>query len=253
MDGLRSSAAGQVSRGQETRHESEIQASSSGPGSSTRPSRIRVLIADDHKLVCAGLRMVLERAGLEVVGEAPTGRKAIEMAQEAKPDVILLDIIMPDMDGLQALSAIRATLPKTTVIMSTAYARPDFMARAIALGAAGYITKDEDPTVIPRAIAAVVDGEAIVNREILTLALRELSGATKGAPAGPGGELPTLTAQQLRVLTLIAEGMDNATIADTLSISVNTVKTHVRDILVKLAVTDRTQAAIWAFRNGLVG
>ena len=231
------------------------------PGAATgmQPARadgdapVRVLIADDHKLVCMGLRMLLERDGFTVVGEASTGRQAVQLGKETKPDVILLDIIMPDMDGLHALSALRAALPKTSVIMSTAYARPDFLARAIALGAAGYITKDDEPASIPRAIRAVVDGEAIVNREILTLALRELSGLSRTTPVGPDKEVTALTPQQLRVLSLIAEGMDNATIADTLSLSKNTIKTHVREIFARLRVTDRTQAAIWALRNGLVG
>ncbi len=217
------------------------------------PTPIRVLIADDHKLVCIGLRMVLERAGFDVVGEASTGRQAVERARELDPQVILLDIIMPDMDGLQALAALRASMPHTSVIMSTAYARPDFLARAIAAGAAGYITKDDDPASIPRIVRSVVEGEAIVNRDILTLALRELSGLTKTSPMGPQGEKPALTPQQLRVLSLIAEGMDNATIADTLSVSKNTVKTHVRDIFARLGVNDRTQAAIWALRTGMVG
>ena len=213
---------------------------------------VRVLIADDHKLVCMGMRMLLEKAGFDVVGEASTGRQALQLGKETEPDVILLDIIMPDMDGLHALSALRAALPQTSVIMSTAYARPDFLARAIALGAAGYITKDDEPSSIPRAVRAVVDGEAIVNRDILTLALRELSSQTRTTPLGPDKEATALTPQQLRVLSLIAEGMDNATIAETLSLSKNTIKTHVREIFSRLGVTDRTQAAIWALRNGLV-
>jgi DNA-binding NarL/FixJ family response regulator len=213
---------------------------------------VRVLIADDHKLVCMGMRMLLENAGFEVVGEASTGRQAVQLGKETEPDVILLDIIMPDMDGLHALSALRAALPQTSVIMSTAYARPDFLARAIALGAAGYITKDDEPASIPRAVRAVVEGDAIVNREMLTLALRELSTLSRTTPVAPDKEATALTPQQLRVLSLIAEGMDNATIADTLSLSKNTIKTHVREIFSRLGVTDRTQAAIWALRNGLV-
>lgn len=229
---------------------------SAGPAVQLRKANgdvpVRVLIADDHKLVCMGMRMLLEKAGFDVVGEASTGRQAIQLGKETEPDVILLDIIMPDMDGLHALSALRAALPQTSVIMSTAYARPDFLARAIALGAAGYITKDDEPSSIPRSIHAVVDGEAIVNRDILTLALRELSNQTWSTPVGLDKEATALTPQQLRVLSLIAEGMDNATIADALSLSKNTIKTHVREIFSRLGVTDRTQAAIWALRNGLV-
>jgi DNA-binding NarL/FixJ family response regulator len=214
--------------------------------------KVRVLIADDHRLVSLGLRMVLERAGMEVVGEAATGRLAVEMAEKFEPDVVLLDILMPDMDGLQALGAMRSSVPRASIIIITAYARPDFLARAVAMGAAGYITKDEDPAKIPVAVRAVVDGEAIVNRELLEMALRELSETARAHTGAPRPESHSLTPQQKRVLTLIAEGLDNDTIAQTLSVSKNTVKTHVREIFQKLGVTDRTQAAVWALRNGFL-
>jgi DNA-binding NarL/FixJ family response regulator len=146
----------------------------------------------------------------------------------------------------------RSGVPRASIIIITAYARPDFLARAVAMGAAGYITKDEDPAKIPVAVRAVVDGEAIVNRELLEMALRELSETAKAHPGGPVHDVPALTPQQKRVLTLIAEGLDNDTIAQTLSVSKNTVKTHVREIFQKLGVTDRTQAAVWALRNGFL-
>jgi DNA-binding NarL/FixJ family response regulator len=214
--------------------------------------KVRVLIADDHRLVSLGLRMVMERAGMDVVGEAATGRVAVEMAEKLHPDVVLLDILMPDMDGLQALGAIRSAVPGASIIIITAYARPDFLARAVAMGAAGYITKDEDPAKIPLAVRAVVDGEAIVNRDLLEMALREIGDTPQAHPGRPHQEVPPLTPQQKRVLTLIAEGLDNDTIAQTLSVSKNTVKTHVREIFQKLGVTDRTQAAVWALRNGFL-
>ena len=235
-------------------------AESDAPGASslapdTSPARrpLRVLIADDHHLIRLGLRMVLERDGLDVVGEAATGRQAVEMAKELSPDVVVVDIVMPDMDGFQALAAIRTSLPTASVIMTTAYNRPDYMARAIALGAGGYITKDDEPSSIPRAIRAVAEGEAIVNREILQMALREIAESARSRPKADVLDRPSLTPQQLKVLALIAQGMDNAAIASALSVSRNTVKTHVREIFLKLGVSDRTQAAIRALRLGIVG
>jgi DNA-binding NarL/FixJ family response regulator len=190
---------------------------------------------------------------MDVVGEASTGRQTVDLAKQLTPDVVVLDIVMPDMDGLQALAALRATLPATSVIMTTAYTRPDFMARAIALGAGGYITKDDEPSSIPKAIRAVAEGDAIVNREILQMALREIADSARSSPRPESLDRPTLTPQQLRVLSLITEGMDNAAIAAALSVSRNTVKTHVREIFLKLGVSDRTQAAIRALRLGLAG
>jgi DNA-binding NarL/FixJ family response regulator len=143
-------------------------------------------------------------------------------------------------------------MPQISVIVLTAYGRPDFMARAIALGAAGYIMKDDDTENIRTVVQAVAGGEVIVNPEILRLAFKELSEITHTDIKGPGMDRPSLTPQQLRVLTLIAEGLDNAAIADLLSVSLNTVKTHVRNVFIKLGVSDRTQAAIWAFRHGIV-
>jgi len=226
-------------------------AESDAPGTTCRP--LRVLIADDHKLIRLGLRMVLERDGLDVVGEAATGRQAVDMAKELSPDVVVVDIVMPDMDGFQALAAIRASVPAASIIMITAYTRPDFMARAIALGAGGYITKDDEPSSIPRAIRAVAEGEAIVNRKILQMALREIADSARSRPQTDALDRPSLTPQQLKVLSLIAEGMDNAAIASALSVSRNTVKTHVREIFLKLGVSDRTQAAIRALRLGIAG
>jgi len=224
-----------------------------GAGGVADGAPVRVLIVDDHRLICIAMRMILEREGFLVVGEARTGRQAIEMAKELSPDVILLDIVMPDMDGLQALSGIRSSLPRTSILMLTAYARPDFMARAIAMGAAGYITKEEEPARIARAVRSVVEGEAIVSREMLALAVNELHAASRLASPASDEERPSLTPQQRRVLSLIAEGFDNATIAQTLSVSRNTVKTHIRDLFAKLGVSDRTQAAIWALRHNLLG
>ena len=214
------------------------------------PSKIKVLIADDHAVVSEGLQLYLENAGLEVVGRAASGRQAIDLTEELKPDVVLLDIAMPDMDGMQALAALRRAHPRSTVIMVTASGNPAYMAQAIAKGAAGYILKETSPSGIPHVIRAAYAGQSIVDPRLLRAAL--LAGPEpKPKPKTPGKDV-SLTKQELRVLGLLAKGMDNETIASALVVSKNTVKSHVRKILRKLDVSDRTQAAIWAIRNGMV-
>ncbi len=211
--------------------------------------KIKVIIADDHALICEGLQLVLGKAGINVVGQATTGRQAVAMTLELEPDVVLLDIRMPDMDGLQALGAIKAGRPESSVIMLTSYGNPEYLTRSISMGAAGFLMKDSNPEQVPQAIRAVVSGEAIIDLEILQKVMDELSQATR--PTARQKELPSLTPQEIRILNLITEGFDNNTIAEILSVSPNTVKTHISNIFSKLGVSDRTQAAIWAIRQGL--
>lgn len=213
---------------------------------------IRVLIADDHRLICEGLQLVLTRARQQVVGVAYSGRQVVEMVDELNPDVVILDVRMPDMDGLQALGAIKSSRPETSVIMLTAYSYPEYLARAIMLGAAGFISKDDDPDTVPNAVRAVMAGEAILDLELLQQAMNALSEITHTIPFGSERDRPSLTPQEMKVLTLISEGLDNQAIAVILSVSMNTVKTHIRNIFSKVGVSDRTQAAMWAVRNGLV-
>jgi len=208
------------------------------------PHAIRLLIADDHGVVREGLRTLLTAAGFQVVAMARTGREALQQALRHRPEVVLLDIRMPDMDGLHALEQIKARLPTTAVIILTTYANPSYLTRAIASGAAGYLTKDTDPQAIVTAVQAVATGESLVDQQMLRRALRSLH---------PESRVPTdmLTEQELTVLRLIAQGMSNRDIAAHLHISLNTVKTHVKHIFAKLGVSDRTQAAVWAWRHGL--
>ncbi len=212
---------------------------------------ITVLIADDHGVVREGLRAMLEREGMRVVGEAATGREAVAGTQELSPDVVLLDIRMPDGDGLRALEAIKARQSEVRVIMLTTYANPGYLARAVAAGAAGYLTKETDPDRIVRAIRAAVAGDDLLDYELLRAALSKVT--SEGPITAEPEELPVepLTDQELAVLRLIAAGLANDEIGETLSISINTVKTHVRHIFQKLGVSDRTQAAVWAVRHGL--
>jgi len=156
---------------------------------------------------------------------------------------------MPDMDGLQALAAIKASCPDTSVIILTSFNTPEYITRAISLGAAGYLMKDTTSEGVINAIRTVASGEAILDMEILELVIKELSQATR--PTSLREEIPALTPQEVRVLQLITEGLNNSTIAEILSLSPNTVKSHVRNIFSKLGVSDRTQAAIWAIRRGL--
>jgi DNA-binding NarL/FixJ family response regulator len=215
--------------------------------------RIRVLIADDHGLIVEGLRMVLGRGGLDVVGAASNGRQAVEMTEALKPDVLLLDIRMPDMDGLTALEAIKASGMQTSVIMLTSFDTPEYMAKAIALGAAGFLSKETDPEAIPQAVRAVAAGEAIVDLDLLRAALQMASSPAARPAEFRRAASGDLTEQEVRILKLMAEGMSNSEVAESLSVSRNTVKTHVHNIFAKLGVTDRTQAVILAMRKGMVG
>ncbi len=210
-------------------------------------STIRVIIADDHGVVRAGLRGLLSAAGLDVVGEAATGREALALARLLHPHVVLLDVRMPEMDGLQALAAIKSKLPGVSVVMLTVYASTEYLSRAIAAGAAGYLLKDAEPEEIVRVVQAAAEGDMVIDATLLQSVLEH-------TPVAEGDALQQadLTQQELRVLKLIALGLNNDAIAETLVVSRNTVKTHVRHIFEKLGVSDRTQAAIWAVRNGLV-
>jgi len=212
---------------------------------------ITVLIADDHGVVREGLRAMLEREGMQVVGEAATGHEAVVKTQELSPDVVLLDIRMPDGDGLWALETIKARHPEVCVIMLTTYANPGYLARAVTAGAAGYLTKETDPDRIIAAIRAAVAGDELLDRNLLRAALHNVMSQTDVRIEPEEPPLEPLTEQELAVLRLIAAGLGNEEIGEALSISVNTVKTHIRHIFQKLGVSDRTQAAVWAVRHGL--
>ncbi len=213
--------------------------------------KIRVLIVDDHALVCEGLRLYLVRDGMEVVGTATNGRTAVEMTLALEPDVLLIDIRMPGMDGFQTLAAVKSAKPDAHVIMLTSYPKPEYLERAIFLGAAGFVSKADDPKHIPQAIRIVAAGDAIVNRELLQDVLTEQSTHSALSTDDPEYALPDLTDQETRIIKMVAAGLNNEAITDALSVTRNTMKTHMRNIYTKLGVSDRTQAAIWAIRNGL--
>ncbi|MFN8375100.1 MAG: response regulator transcription factor [Anaerolineae bacterium] len=217
----------------------------------TQPN-VRVAIVDDHGIVRQGLRALLTRLGIEVIGEADSGINAIELARTEKPDVMLLDIRMKDLDGLQALPHIKAASPRTSVIMLTTYANPGYLARAISGGAAGYLSKESDPDQIVRAVRAAAAGDELIDRTLLTAALASVADHSVPSPEPTELDIEPLSERELDVLQLIAQGFSNNTIAETLNVSLPTVKTHVQHILQKLHVSDRTQAALLAIRQNLV-
>ena len=198
---------------------------------------------------------MLEREGLLLVAEASTGREAITQAARTKPQVVLLDIRMPDLDGLQALSAIKEAQPQTAIIMLTSHTYPAYLTRAVSLGAAGFLSKDVDPVKIPATVRAAAEGNHLLDQDLLKLALATAVADTPAPQTISDPELEAISRDQLteaerRVLHLLGQGLDNAAIAQSLNLSKNTVKTHVRHIFEKLHVSDRTQAALWAVRHG---
>jgi len=215
-----------------------------------RSGPARVIIADDHELARAGLRSMLAGdRGLELVGEATNGHEAVALCRELQPDLAVLDVRMPEMDGLAATRAIKQQCPKTSVLIVTTHEHYDYLLAALKAGAAGYMLKDISRSELLMAVRRVLRGESILNGELATRALQRLASET--APyEGPAPE--RLTPREREVLHLIAEGKTNREIAAQLSLSVGTVKIHVEHIIGKMGVSDRTQAAVRAVECGLL-
>jgi DNA-binding NarL/FixJ family response regulator len=207
---------------------------------------IRLLIADDHEVVRSGLKTLLSGSDINVVAEAASGNEALRMAKESQPDVMLLDIRMPDGDGLSALQQIKQEHPELPVLMLSTYDNPTYVSRAVTLGASGYILKGSGREKLLQSIRAAAEGEATWTRE----EMRRMTGAM-AAPRAAGDLEAALTQRETEVLTHLAHGLTNKQIADRLGISYETVKEHVQHILRKIGVADRTQAAVWAVRSGL--
>jgi two-component system, NarL family, response regulator LiaR len=206
---------------------------------------IRILLADDHSVVRQGLRMFLGLdPELEVVGEARNGVEAVRLAQELAPDVVLMDILMPEMDGLEATRRIRAAQPETEVIALTSVLENEKVFDAIRSGAIGYLLKDTESEELCRAIKAAAAGQVQLSPQAAARLLRE------ERPSQPQTE--ALTPRETEVLRLLAHGLANKEIARDLAIGEKTVKTHVSNILSKLGVLSRTQAALQAVRMGLI-
>jgi two-component system, NarL family, response regulator LiaR len=205
-----------------------------------------ILLADDHPVVRQGLRTFLElQDDMEVVGEAATGAEAVAQAAELHPDVVLLDLVMPDLGGVEAARRIRDVSPATKVIVLTSYPDDSGVLPALEAGAVGYLLKDVEPQELANGLRRVHSGDGLLDPAVAPRVIREA--------IEPRAGREVLTARELDVLRLLARGLPNKLIARDLGIAERTVKTHVSSILAKLGVTDRTQAALHAVREHLVG
>ena len=210
-------------------------------------NKISVLIADDHAVVRGGLRALLDtEEGIDVVGEAADGVEAITRARALNPDVILLDLMMPRKDGLEVITEIRESDPSARILVLSSFSDDEMVFSAIKGGALGYLLKDSSPSELLQAIREVYNGESSLHPTIARKLIRELNRPSNLPPS----EDP-LTEREVQVLVLVAQGMSNQEIADTLVISERTVRTHVSNILSKLHLANRTQAALYALKEGL--
>ncbi|KQV21872.1 MULTISPECIES: response regulator transcription factor [unclassified Kitasatospora] len=231
------------------------------PTSDRRP--IRVLLADDEELVRHGVRLILRHAeGIEVVGEAANGEEAVRVAGETRPDVALIDIRMPVLDGLATIERLLDLRPRPQVVMLTTFGDEQNVTRALRSGATGFLLKDEGPQELVSAVRAAAAGDAVLSPKVTrTVIERMLDGdagrGRQGAPASgpvpvPGQRLAALTGRERDVLVLLGQGLANAEIGRQLGIGVGTVKTHVSAVLVKTGTDSRVQAAVLAHRTGLL-
>lgn len=208
---------------------------------------IDVVIVDDHEVVRAGLKTLLQGSDIRVVAEAADGNTGLKLTSKHRPDLVLLDVRMPEGDGLNCLARIKLDLPDIPVVMFSSHDNPTYIARSVALGASGYLLKSVTRKELIDAIRAAASGESIWSRD----ELRRVTGALAAPRNGSDAEVP-LTKRESEVLKQLAFGLTNKEIAQSLGISYETVKEHVQHILRKIGVSDRTQAAVWAVRKNLV-
>lgn len=213
------------------------------------PDRITVIIVDDHQIVRQGVRAFLEtQPDISVIAEADSGDEGVRLAQEHAPDVVLMDLLMPSMNGVEATRKLKQVSPRSQVIVLTSYHQDEHIFPAIRAGALSYMLKDASPEELAEAVRKAAQREAVLHPRVAARVVQELHGTRKDAL----NSFNQLSERELEVLLLIADGLNNATIAERLIISEKTVKSHVSNILGKLHLADRTQAAIYAWREGLV-
>lgn len=216
----------------------------------TNGSRVRVLIADDQDLVRAGFRAILgTEADIDVVGEARDGAEAVRLAGQLRPDVTLMDVQMPNVDGLEATRRIVGAIAGCRVVILTTFDRDDYLFEALRAGASGFLLKNASPEDLVEAVRVAARGDALLSPEVTR---RVIERFTSAAPVVPAARPEELTEREYDVLVLLARGASNAEIADQLYLGETTVKTHVSRVLMKLGLRDRTQAVIYAYENGIV-
>jgi len=210
---------------------------------------ITVLLVDDHEVVRSGVSAFLaSQPDFEVVGEAKSGIEAVNLAQKSVPDVVLMDLVMAKMDGVEATRQVKAVSPRTKIVVLTSYHQDEYIFPALQAGAISYILKDVKMDELADALRRAAQGEATLHPRVASRVIQELHGANR-EELNPYTEL---TEREMEVLKLIAKGQSNSEIAESLVISVNTVKGHVSNILSKLHLADRTQAAVYAWQQGIV-
>jgi len=211
--------------------------------------RLTVLVVDDHAVVRQGVRSFLAaQPDLTIVGTAASGEEALRLVAEHAPDVVLVDLVMPGMDGVETTRRLRQLSPRTQVLVLTSYDQDEHIFPAIRAGALSYLLKEIGPDELADAIRKAARGEAVLHPRVAARVVQELSGARKDHP----NAFAELSERELEVLRLIANGLSNEDIAERLVISEKTVKSHVSNVLAKLHVADRTQAAVFAWREGVI-